>query len=117
MNEKESFNDLSYTDEMHMAERELFAFVCAVKELFGMEQARVAAEDWLDESELMDSPPQSTSRNWRAISVAASAKLADRLTVARQRQARVGAPADMNLLPSSNCFAPRLLMRGRPSSS
>jgi hypothetical protein len=49
--------------------------------MFGSEQARLAAGDWLDESELMDSPPRSTSRDWRAVTVAASARLADRLNV------------------------------------
>jgi hypothetical protein len=31
---------------------------CAVTELCGPEQARLSAEDWLDESELIDSPPR-----------------------------------------------------------
>jgi hypothetical protein len=61
---------------------QLAAFIEAVTELFGLEQARLSAEDWLDESELMDSPPRSTSRDWRAVTVAASARLASRLTVA-----------------------------------
>src|SRR3981189_3024400 len=34
---------------MTMGERELGAFIRAVTELFGSEQARLAAEDWLDE--------------------------------------------------------------------
>lgn len=36
---------------MHMAERELAAFISAATELFGPEQARLSAEDWLEESE------------------------------------------------------------------
>jgi hypothetical protein len=36
---------------MHVEETELSAFVNAVKEMFGSEQVRHAAEDWLDESE------------------------------------------------------------------
>jgi hypothetical protein len=32
-----------------MAERELFAFVTAVAELFGSDQAEISAEDWLRE--------------------------------------------------------------------
>ena len=39
---------------MTMAERELGAFISAVTELFGTEQARLAAEDWLDELLLME---------------------------------------------------------------
>jgi hypothetical protein len=78
-NKQESFCDSTYEDQMHKAERELSAFMSAVTELFGPGQARLAAEDWLDESDLMDSPPRSTSRDWRAVTVAASARLANRL--------------------------------------
>ena len=62
-----------------MAEREFSAFISAVKELLGPEQAQLSTVDWLDEPELMDSQPGSTSRNWRAITIAASARLANRL--------------------------------------
>jgi len=34
---------------MTMAERELGVFISAVTELFGLEQVRLAVEDWLDE--------------------------------------------------------------------
>ena len=71
MNMKESFSNSAYTDQMHREESELSEFIGAVTELFGPEQARLSAEDWLDESELMDSPPRSTSRDWRAVTVAA----------------------------------------------
>ena len=64
--------------KIHLAERELASFIGAVTELFGPEQAGLCADDWLDESELMDSPPRSTSRDWRAVTVAASARLANR---------------------------------------
>ena len=39
MNESESFSNSLYTDQMHLAERELSAFIAAVAELFGPEQA------------------------------------------------------------------------------
>ena len=42
-----------------MAERELSAFMLAVTELFGPEQARLSAEDWLDESETNGQPAES----------------------------------------------------------
>jgi len=54
MNTKDSFFCSSYADEMHMEERELSAFVSAVTELYGPEQARLSEKDWLDESELVD---------------------------------------------------------------
>ena len=64
---------------MTMAERELGAFIRAVTELFGSEQARLAAEDWLDELVLMETLPGLTSRDWRSITIAASARLANRV--------------------------------------
>lgn len=79
MNVNESFCISSYEDQIHMAERELAAFLGAVTELFGPDQAWVPAEDWLDESALMDTPPRSTSRDWRAVTVAASARLLNRV--------------------------------------
>src|SRR3984893_7438576 len=62
-----------------MAERELGAFISAVTEWFGSEQARLAAEDWLDELLLMEALPGLTSRDWRSIIIAASARLANRV--------------------------------------
>ena len=64
---------------MTMAERELGAFISAVTELFGSEQARLATEDWLDELVLMETLPGLTSRDWRSITIAASARLANRV--------------------------------------
>jgi hypothetical protein len=116
MNSDESFDNSIFADQVHMAERELASFIGAVKELFGPEQARVSADDWLEESELMDSPPRSTEREWRAVTVAASARLANRLTAARDRRASLGtpiaAPTDTKVspIPSSNCFASALLV-------
>lgn len=112
MNTKDSFSDSTYADQMHMEESELSAFINAVTELFGPEQARLSAEDWLEESELMDSPPRSNSRDWRAVTVAASARLANRLTVALHRQTPLAATADTKVspIPASNCFASTLLV-------
>ena len=62
-----------------MAERELGAFISAVTELFGSEEAGLAAEDWLDELVLLDALPGLTSRDWRFITIAASARLANRV--------------------------------------
>jgi hypothetical protein len=86
MNKDESFDNLTYADQVHLAERELASFIGAVKELFGPEQALLSADDWLDESELVDCPPRSTSRDWRAVTVAASARLANRGTLARDHR-------------------------------
>jgi hypothetical protein len=64
---------------MTMAERELGVFISAVTELFGLEQVRLAVEDWLDELVLMETVPGLTSRDWRSITIAASARLANRV--------------------------------------
>jgi hypothetical protein len=63
---------------MIRAERELSAFFSAVAELFGPEQAALAAKDWLQQFEGMKNLPTST-RDWRLMSIKASARLAKRV--------------------------------------
>jgi hypothetical protein len=82
MNTKESFSNSICKKQMQMAEREFSAFISAVQELLGPEQAQLSAVDWLDELELIDRQPRSTKRHWRAITIAASARLANRLNAA-----------------------------------
>jgi len=91
MNDRESFSIATYEEQTQLAERELSCFVAAVTKLFGPDQARVAAEDWLEESDLMDSPPRSEARDWRSVTIAASARLADRVDAARYRRQSVAA--------------------------
>src|SRR5258708_33643157 len=100
LNSQEQFCNSTYADQMHIAERELSAFIGAVTQLFGPEEAKLSAEDWLDESELMDSPPRSTSRDWRAVTVAASARLANRLTVKPDHRASLAASTDTTGSPT-----------------
>jgi len=85
MDERETFSDAAYQEQAHLAERELSSFIAAVTEFYGPEQARMSAEDWLDESELMNSPPKSEIRDWRAVTIAASARLASRVTAFSHR--------------------------------
>ena len=103
MDREVSVGNSSCEDQINMAVRELSAFIRAVMDLFGPEQARLAAEDWLDESErIMDSPALASNRDWRAVTVAASARLADRVTIRRTS----ASSNDSNVSPilSSNCF-------------
>ncbi|HUN84200.1 MAG TPA: hypothetical protein VMU48_07465 [Terracidiphilus sp.] len=79
MHTPDAFSDSIYEEQTHLAERELSSFVAAVSKLYGPEQAKLSAEDWLDESELIDSPPRSEARNWHAVTIAASALLAKRV--------------------------------------
>jgi hypothetical protein len=111
MDKQESVRNSTCADQIYMAQRELSAFIRAVMELFGPEQATLSTEDWLDESELMDGSPLATSRDWRAVTVAASARLANRVTAARDRRMRA-LSTDTKVLPilSSNCFASALLV-------
>ena len=74
MNASESFSISNCAKQMRLAECELSAFMTAVAKLFGPEQARLCAEDWLTESELIDGPPPS-SKFWRTVTVAASASV------------------------------------------
>jgi hypothetical protein len=67
MNEHESFSNSIYEEQTYLAERELASFIAAVAKSYGPEQAKLSAEDWLEESELMDSPPRSEARSWRAV--------------------------------------------------
>ena len=95
-------------DLMAVAVRELGAFIRAVTELFGPEQARLAAEDWVDELELIDALPGPTRRDWRSVTVAASAQLARRLNtdVQSSNAARSSTDTKVSPIPSSNCFGP-----------
>jgi len=84
MNEDESLCDSIYEEQTHLAERELSSFISAVTELYGPKQARLSEKDWLDEAELMDTQSSSTYRDWRAVTIAASARLANRVSVAME---------------------------------
>jgi len=107
MRQSESLSNPSCTDQMHLAERELSAFIATVAELFGADQARISIKDWLDELDVMDVSPRSTSRDWRAITIAASVRLANRLNVALHCQRSRGASttgSQVSPIPSSDCF-------------
>jgi hypothetical protein len=60
------------------AEQELTAFFRAVTESFGSEQAKVSADEWLQELMSIDDLPAST-RDWRLVTIRASMRLAARL--------------------------------------
>jgi hypothetical protein len=85
MNQVSTYNATKHhnpgcSDLMTKAERELAAFFSAVKELFGPEQARLSAEDWLNELVGMNGLPAST-REWRLITLEVAARLASRVSV------------------------------------
>jgi len=61
------------------AEREVGAFMRTITELFGPEQARLAADDWINERESMDALLGVNERDWASAIVAAPAQLVRRL--------------------------------------
>ena len=61
--------------------------------VFGPEQARVAAEDWVDELEFVDILPEPAGRDWRSVTIAAAARLA-KLNVDADRRTPRDTPAD-----------------------
>jgi len=83
------------------AEREIGAFIQVVTDSFGLDEARLAAEDWLQELESMDLAPELTPRDWRAVIIAAATRLAVRLS----------SPGGTKVSPirSSNCSDSRRL--------
>jgi hypothetical protein len=66
--------NLDCADSMSLAEREFSAFFNAVMQLFGSEQADLAAEDWLHELIEIDRLPAS-AREWRLITAKVSTRL------------------------------------------
>jgi hypothetical protein len=85
-NESVSMNDQereSMAKHLASAERELSAFVSAVHLLFGPEQARYAADNWIDELEPSDWMSEAQAIDWRAVTIAATARL-----VGRDRESR-----------------------------
>ena len=79
MDDRKPLSDSSYANQTQLAEREFSAFIAAVTKLFGPEQAQVSTEDWLDEAGFMDGLHLSIAGDWRAVTIAASARLANRI--------------------------------------
>lgn len=82
MNSNLPASDLSFIDQLSMAERELSAFLAAVEALFGPTQAKLSAEDWLNVTEQVLGENHLTQRDWRAVTIVASSRLARRLAAA-----------------------------------
>ena len=70
------------------AERELSAFICAIVKTFGVDQARQSINDWMEELEFADFPDDRSNVTCRRVTIAAAARLTDRIWVKRQQ--RVG---------------------------
>ena len=82
MNRRVDNYNSACNDLMSMAEIEFLRFTRGVTDMFGAAQATLAAEDWLNELASKDCLPEPASHEWRAITVAALARLTIRMTVA-----------------------------------
>lgn len=71
-----TFSSSVYLEQETREDEELSTFTRAVADVLGPQQARLSERDWFAESDSMDTPPFSTVRNWRAVSIAASFRLA-----------------------------------------
>jgi hypothetical protein len=111
MNATKLFSNSTCADQIRLAERELASFICAVTDLFGPDQAQLSANDWLDECERMSIPNRSTTRDWRAVTVAAAARLANRVVAERvHRTPAALTDTKVSPIPSSNCSGIALLV-------
>ena len=71
--------DCTFASQMDMAQRELGAFLYAVLEAYGPEEANVAAQDWLDKLSVLDCVPEPTPGDWRLVTIAAAGRLSRRV--------------------------------------
>ena len=68
---------------MKIAERELAAYLPAVKELFGAKEAELAGEYWLQQLAVTQGLPVGV-REWRMVTINTERRLANRLNVSKE---------------------------------
>ena len=76
------------------AEKEMSSFVSAVQNLFGGDQARQSADDWISGLESYSHAAGSGDNPWRAVTIAAAARLADRVCLVRPTDNSTSASQD-----------------------
>jgi hypothetical protein len=112
VNKQEPFQSPAYSELVRKTERELGAFISAVTELCGAEQARLSAIDWLDQFESINEVSGSTTHDWRLVTARAAVCLVNRLHV-KSPMSNTAAPATdtkVSAIPSSNCSTLRRLV-------
>jgi hypothetical protein len=85
-NKPQNNHDSTCGDSLTMAERELGAFFGAVTELFGSEQAKISAADWIHELMAVNVLPSSV-RQWRLLTIKVLSRLASRIGVSSKSTA------------------------------
>jgi len=105
MSEQELFSFSIYKEQARLEDGELSAFINAVIGLYGPGLGRSATENWLREADLLDEPPRSTCRDWRSVTIAASALLSDQIDAPEDSQNLLIASINPKTPPtlSSNC--------------
>ena len=88
MNQSVPVSISQFENQLKLAERELSAFFIAVKTLFGPDQATQSVEDWLDAIGQVLGACQPHYYDWRAVTIVASLRLGQRLTVAPSKVSR-----------------------------
>jgi len=112
MNVPELFSHSIYEEQTILAERELTAFLSSVTALFGAEQTPSAKHIWLEEADLPDTPPLSIDRDWRTVTIAASARALGHINDKRHHPTPFCAASintNRSPVPTSNCLAHPLL--------
>ena len=94
-----------------LAERELSAFVTAVHQSFGPEQARYAADNWMEELEQTDWISEAQAIDWRAVTIATAARL-----VGRDKEARANQKEKDNLEMSGTTRMAETMYSQRPQT-
>ena len=113
MKDHSSVSNSGCAEQLRSAERELAAFIAAAMELYGPEQARLSAEDWIEGLEQMDGTLRGSAQDWRAVTIAASVRLAQRINMVAPSDEiawrRSTADTKVLSIPSSNCLGPALV--------
>ncbi len=68
-----------YKELVWLGERELAAFIGSITELFGADQARVAAEDWLEAIAFLDCYSSRPDHSWQLVTIAATTRFLNRV--------------------------------------
>lgn len=90
-----------------LGEREFAAFIRTVTELFGADQARGAAEDWLEAVTVFDCSSSRPRHSWRLVTVAATTRFFDRVIATQHLLRRALGPiVDPSHQPGETDTAP-----------
>ena len=73
-------SDLCVEQLLTGVEKEFAAFCVAVWNMYGAEEARLAAEDWIEALEMVDWPVDGALPNWRQVTIVAADCLASRIS-------------------------------------